>query len=247
MRHTDREYEHELQELRDAVLLMGARVEEMTKSALDSFGRHDKELARATINMDVEIDRLEMDIDRAVPSRKCWRAVSLVASDLRFITTTLKIVTDLERMGDLAVNLCERVMDLDADSLKPVRQSLVEMGAVVADMQHEALDAFIQGDAARAERVIQRDSVVDATYARIFPELLGHMMQDPKTVSTAQRLQSIAKYLERVADHATNLGEMVVFMVRGEDKRHASKIGRVQQLSGDLPTRVGSFSGTPGS
>ncbi len=224
MRHTDREYEHELQELRDAVLLMGARVEEMTKSALDSFGRHDIELARATVAMDVEIDRLEMDIDE-----RCVRVLARrqpVASDLRFVTTTLKIVTDLERMGDLAVNLCERVMDLDADTLKPVRQSLVQMGQVVADMQHEALDAFIQNDAARAERVILRDAVVDANYARIFPELLGHMMQDPQSMSTAQRLQSIAKYLERIADHATNLGEMVVFMVRGEDKRHAQKMGR---------------------
>jgi phosphate transport system protein len=122
--------------------------------------------------------------------------------------------------------VCERVLDLDADSLKPVRTSLVQMGQVVLDMQHEALDAFIQGDAARAERMIARDSVVDATYAKIFPELLGHMMQDPTTVSTAQRLQSVAKNLERIADHATNLGEMVVYMVRGEDKRHAGKLAR---------------------
>jgi len=222
MRHTDREYEQELQELRDAILLMGARVEEMTKRALDSFARHDVALAQATIAQDVEIDRLEMDIDD-----RCVRVLARrqpVASDLRFVTTTLKMVTDLERMGDLAVNVCERVLDLDIDSLKPVRASLVQMGEVVSDMLHEVLDAFIQGDAARAERVIQRDSVVDSIYARIFPELLGHMIQDPQTVSTAQRLQSVAKYLERVADHATNIGEMVVFMVRGEDKRHAQKI-----------------------
>ncbi|HEX3595231.1 MAG TPA: phosphate signaling complex protein PhoU [Polyangiaceae bacterium] len=224
MRHTDREYEQELHHLRDAVLLMGARVEEMTKSALQAFARHDSELAKATIAMDSEIDRLEMDIDEL-----CVRVLARrqpVASDLRFITTTLKIVTDLERMGDLAAGVCERVLDLDAESLKPVRASLVQMGQVVSDMQHEALDAFIQGDAARAERVMQRDAVVDATYARIFPELLGHMMQDPTTVSTAQKLQSVAKNLERLADHATNLGEMVVFMVRGEDKRHAGKVVR---------------------
>jgi phosphate transport system protein len=224
MRHTDREYEQELVALRDAVLLMGARVEEMTKSALQCFARHDLELARATIAMDSEIDRLEMDIDE-----RCVRVLARrqpVASDLRFITTTLKIVTDLERMGDLSVNVCERVLDLDTDSLKPVRASLVLMGQVVSDMLHEALDSFIQGDAARAERVILRDAVVDAHYAKIFPDLLGHMMQDPNSVSTAQRLQSIAKYLERLADHATNLGEMVVFMVRGEDKRHAGKVAR---------------------
>src|SRR6185436_15784626 len=142
MRHTDREYEQELDALRNAVLLMGARVEQMTQSALDAFERHDTEVATATIHIDVEIDRLEMDIDE-----RCVRVLARrqpVASDLRFITTTLKIVTDLERMGDLAGNVCERVLDLDADSLKPVRVSLVQMGQVVWDMQHEALDAFIQ-------------------------------------------------------------------------------------------------------
>ncbi|HEX7672176.1 MAG TPA: phosphate signaling complex protein PhoU [Polyangiaceae bacterium] len=221
-RHTDREYEQELEALRDAVLLMGARVEEMTKSALEAFERHDLELARATISRDSEIDRLELDIDE-----RCVRVLARrqpVASDLRFITTTLKIVTDMERIGDLAVNVCERVVELDSGSLAPVRTSLVQMGYVVSDMLHEALDAFIQGDAARAERMIQRDGVVDATYAQIFPELLAHMLNDPKSVQTAQMLQSIAKYLERVADHATNLGEMVVYMVRGEDKRHAPKL-----------------------
>jgi phosphate transport system protein len=96
-------------------------------------------------------------------------------------------------MGDLAGNVSERVVELDSTSLLPVRASLVQMGHVVSDMLHEALDAFIDGDAARAERVIQRDSVVDATYAKIFPELLGHMMEDPKSVATAQKLQSIAK------------------------------------------------------
>lgn len=205
---------------------MGARVEQMTKSALDSFGRHDAELARATISLDVEIDKLEMDIDE-----RCVRILARrqpVASDLRFITTALKMVTDLERMGDLAVNVCERVLELDAETLRPVRESLVDMGQVVSDMLHEALDAFIQADAARAERVIQRDSIVDATYAKIFPELLGEMMLDPTSVAVAQKLQSIAKYLERVADHATNLSEMVVYMVRGEDKRHAQKIGRLR-------------------
>jgi phosphate transport system protein len=221
-RHTDREYEQELEQLRNAVLLMGARVEQMTKSALDAFARHDVDLAKGTIALDSEIDRLELDIDE-----RCVRVLARrqpVASDLRFITTTLKIVTDLERMGDLAGNVSERVLELDSTSLLPVRASLVQMGHVVSDMLHEALDAFIDGDAARAERVIQRDSVVDATYAKIFPELLGHMMEDPKSVATAQKLQSIAKYLERVADHATNLGEMVVYMVRGEDKRHSGKI-----------------------
>jgi len=218
MRHTDRDYEQELEGLRNAVLLMGARVEQMAKKALDAFERNDHEQAKATVLLDSEIDRLEMDIDD-----RCVRILARrqpVASDLRFITTAMKIVTDLERMGDLATNVCERVVELEGGALQEVRNSLVDMGRVVLDMLHEALDAFIQGDAARAERVIQRDGVVDATYAKIFPELLGQMMIDPSSVASAQKLQSVAKYLERLADHATNLGEMVVYMVRGEDKRH---------------------------
>lgn len=221
MRHTDREYEQELVALRNTVLRMGARVEQMIGSSLEAFERHDLALARTTAAHDVEIDRLEMEIDE-----RCVRVLARrqpVASDLRFITTTLKIVTDLERMGDLAVNLCERVQELDSGSLPSVRQSLIEMGRTAMDMVHEALDAFIQADAARAERVIQRDGAVDASYAKVFPELLGHMMQDVSSVPTAQKLQSVAKYLERVADHATNIGEMVVYMVRGIDKRHAHR------------------------
>lgn len=218
--HTDREYEQELRQLRESVLLMGARVEEMIGRAMRSFSRRDGRLAEETIDHDREIDRLELEIDEG-----CVRVLARrqpVASDLRFVTTTLKIVTDLERIGDLAANICERVLELTDASALPGRASLEQMGAVAQDMVREALDAFIDADAARAERVIQRDSIVDATYAKIFPELLGHMMEDPQNVAPAQKLQSIAKYLERIADHATNLSEMVVYMVRGEDKRHSS-------------------------
>ena len=129
-----------------------------------------------------------------------------MASDLRFITMALKLVTDLERIGDLGVNICERVVELnDEPPLKPY-VDMPNMAREVQEMLHEALDAFVAGDAERAQRVIERDRNVDAYYTQIFRELLTYMMEDPRNIFRATRLQSIAKYLERIGDHATNLG-----------------------------------------
>jgi phosphate transport system protein len=220
--HTDRDYEQELGRLRQSVLLMGARVENMIGRALKAFQVRDIALAAETIDLDLEVDQLEIDIDRA-----CIRILARrqpVASDLRFITTALKIVTDLERIGDLATNVCERVRELDDVKLPAVRACIVEMGEAAHDMVREALDAFIAGDDGRAVRVLERDNHVDAIYARLFPALLEQMTPDESSVLSAQRLQSVGKYLERIADHATNIAEMVVFMVRGEDLRHARKL-----------------------
>lgn len=216
--HTDRTYEKELADLREAVLLMGAQVEEMLRRALLAFGTRDLKLARETVSLDIDIDQLEKDIDQ-----RCLRLLARrqpVASDLRFITMAFKMVTDLERMGDLAANICERVIELANSGHEPVKQSLREMGETAHSMVREALDAFGTQDEALARHVMQRDHVVDATYARLFPELLAHMVSNPEGVLDAQRLQSVGKYLERIADHATNLAEMVVFMVKGEDPRH---------------------------
>lgn len=216
--HTDKTYEKELSELREHILLMGARVEDMIRRAMQSFSNRDVALAESTIQMDLEIDQLEKTIDQ-----RCLRVLARrqpVASDLRFITTALKVVTDLERIGDLAVNICERVVELGDHPQPAARQSLIQMGETSHAMVRDALDAFNDEDAGRAKQVIERDNVVDATYARLFPELLAHMVGEPERVYDAQRLQSVGKYLERIADHATNLAEMVVFMVRGEDPRH---------------------------
>ncbi len=222
--HTDREYENELRQLRERVLMMGARVEEMLGAAMKSFVDRDLDLARATLDSDRQIDALELDIDEL-----CLRTLARrqpVASDLRFITTTLKLVTDLERIGDLGVNICERVLELGHEPPLSATASVTRMADVVREMVHAALDAFVAGDAVKAKQVIERDGVVDTYYAQLFPELVGVMMADPKDVYKATRLQSIAKYLERIADHATNLAEMVVFMVQGKDVRHSFALSR---------------------
>ncbi|NOU26289.1 MAG: phosphate signaling complex protein PhoU [Polyangiaceae bacterium] len=222
--HLDREYEGELRKLREDLLLMGAKVEDMLTSSMRALARRDTKLAEKTMAVDREINRLEMEIDEA-----CLRVLARrqpVASDLRFITMALKLVTDLERMGDLGVNICERVIELNEEEpLKPYVE-VVNMAEAAQGMLRDALDAFVEGDIERAHSVIDRDSVVDAYYKSIFRELLTYMMENPRNIYRATRVQSIAKYIERMADHATNLAEMVVFMVRGKDIRHAGRGGK---------------------
>jgi phosphate transport system protein len=220
--HTDREYEAELRRLREQILLMGAQVEESIADSIKALVERDTDRARRTIEADQQINRLEVETDEL-----CLRVLAKrqpVASDLRFITIAMKMVTDLERIGDMAVNTCERVIDLNAEPpLKPY-VDLPKMAELVQGMVRDALDAFVNRDADRALRVIERDGNVDAYYQQIFRELLTYMMEDPRNIQRATRVQSIAKYLERMGDHATNLAEMVIFMVKGKDIRHKGRI-----------------------
>lgn len=220
--HTIQEYEQELRLLREQITLMGSRVEEMLSTSMHALMTHDRALARRMIEFDHQINRLEVDTDEL-----CLRILALrqpVASDLRFITTALKLVTDLERIGDLGVNICERVTELGAGAPLPAYRSLEEMARASQEMVREALHAFVQHDADKAQGVIEKDRKVDAYYAQIFRELLDHMIAHPESIYADTRLQSVAKYLERIADHATNLAEMTVFLVKGKDIRHLGKL-----------------------
>ena len=217
-KHTDREYEAELESLRERVLLMGAKIEEMIKSSIRALVERDSVLAQRMIEFDHQINRLELDTDDL-----CLRILAKrqpVASDLRFITIALKLVTDLERIGDLAVNICERVLELNEEPPLRPNLSMQLMADAAEAMVHDALDAFVQGDPERAQQVIARDKVVNDQYSQMVRELLTYMMEDPRNIYRATRLQSVGKYLERIGDHATNLAEMVVFMVKGKDIRH---------------------------
>ncbi|HYO96840.1 MAG TPA: phosphate signaling complex protein PhoU [Polyangiaceae bacterium] len=218
-RHTDRDFEGELGKLREQVLLMGARVEDMMTLSMRAFREQDQLLARATIATDHSVDKLELEIDEACLQILARRQP--VASDLRFITTTLKLVTDLERIGDLCVNICERVIEFSQDTPLEGQTPIPRIADAAQGMLHDALDAFVAGDAHKANEVLGRDKLVDAYYAQLFPELIARMMADPKVVFRSTRLLSIGKHLERIADHATNIAEMVVFMVKGEDVRHS--------------------------
>ncbi len=218
-RHTDREYDQELARLRERVLLMGAKVEHMIGQAMKAWSERRPELARSIIDQDTQIDSLELEIDELCLQLLARRQP--MASDLRFITTSLKLVTDLERIGDLAVNVSERAVELCTEEPSPGQASIPRIAEVAQAMLHDALDAFVAGDAAKAEAVVDRDHVVDALYAQLFPELVTTMMANPNLVQCSTKVLSTGKYLERIADHATNIAEMVVFMVRGQDVRHS--------------------------
>lgn len=233
-KHTDRDFESELATLRDQVLLMGARVEEMLSFALRAFSNKDLSLAESTIRSDHRIDQLELSIDEL-----CLRILARrqpVASDLRLVTTALKLVTDLERIADLCVNICERVVELSGDL--PLREDnpILRIAEIAQVMVHDALDAFVAGDAVKAQQVMARDEVVDAYYAQLFPELVAGMMSDPSVVLRSTRLLSLGKYIERIADHATNIAEMVVFMVRGEDVRHMHALPKTPKSGSSGPS-----------
>jgi phosphate transport system protein len=209
--HTSRHYEQELRGLKEKILLIGGRVEEMIASAMTSLTARDPDLARKVIESDTEVDHV------------CLNLLALrqpAASDLRFITTALKIVTDLERIGDLAVNTAERSIELAQEPpLKPYID-IPRMSAAVSTMVAEALDAFVGMDPDKARKVLASDDAVDQLNVQLFRELLTYMIEEPKNVSRALRITFIAKYLERIGDHATNIAQMVIFMCEGRDVRH---------------------------
>ncbi len=218
LRRVDQEYEAELSELRKQLLFMGAHVEEMIGHAVRALVERDSDLAGRTIERDAQVDRLEIGVDELC--LLVLRRAQLNDADFRFVATALKLVTDLERIADLGVNICERVLELNLEPPLKHYVDLPRMADAARGMVRDALDAFVARDADGAERVTLRDAEVDAYYAQIFDKLLTYMMEDPANVYRATRAQSIAKYLERIGDHATNLAEMVVFMVRGKDIRH---------------------------
>ena len=216
--HTDKTYELELKDLRDKLLAMGGKVEAAIAASVRAITERDAELARRVKASDVEVNRLEVDIDSA-----CRRLLALrqpAASDLRFITTALKIVTDLERMGDLAVNIADRAIDLAQAPPLMTLHDLSSMADAVEAQLKKALDAFVERDPVKAEEVMKGDDLVDALYLKLFNQLLQLMMEESRAIRRATALMFTAKHLERFGDHAINLAEMVVYMVRGTDVRH---------------------------
>jgi phosphate transport system protein len=216
--HTDKSYEAELQELRDRLLTMGGKVEAAIASSVRSLTERDSELAEHVKLADREVNRLEVEVDDM-----CRRLLALrqpAASDLRFITTALKIVVDLERMGDLSVNIAERALDLNqAPQLQPYLD-IQKLADLAQNQLKKSLDAFVAGDVQKAEEVCKSDDLLDALFLKVFNELLALMMEDSKNIRRATSLMFVAKHLERLGDHVTNVAEMVVYMVRGTDIRH---------------------------
>ena len=218
MRHTDREYEDELRSLRKSLLLMAGRVEQMIAQSVQALLERDPDLARQTIEEDWKVNLAEVETDELCLLILAKRQP--MASDLRFITLALKMVTDLERIGDLAVNISERAIDLAGEPSTVLHEGISQMAQIAQDMVSQSIDAFVNADAEKASAVIARDNEVDELYHRVFRDLLDQMLKNPAILQQGIHVQSVAKWLERMGDHATNLAELVVFMIKGKDIRH---------------------------
>jgi phosphate transport system protein len=216
--HTDKAFEQDLRDLREKLLAMGARVERQIADSMRALTERESKLAEAVKESDRELNRLEIEIDN-----QCRKILALrqpAASDLRLITTALKIVTDLERIGDLAVNIAERAIDLNQVPPLTQYQDLPRLAELAQQQVKKSLDSFVAGDPVAAEAVLKGDDHVDALFLKIFNELLAFMMEDSKYIRRAMSLMFVAKHLERIGDHAMNVAEMVIYMVKGTDVRH---------------------------
>ena len=214
----ERHFDEELNELKTRLLLMGGRAETVVHKAIDSLKRRDDALAEEVLQDDHQIDALELEIDE-----RCVRLLALrqpVGQDLRFITSALKIVNDLERVGDHAVNIAQSALKLNKEpELKPL-VDIPRMASIATRMLTEALDAFVRNDAAAARRILVEDDEVDHLKRQMFRELLSYMLEKPATISRALELILISRNLERVADLATNVAEEVVFIAEARVVKH---------------------------
>jgi phosphate transport system protein len=217
--HIVKRYDDELEDLKKQILEMGGMVERMIATAMRALTERDATLAREVLEADNAVNRREISIDALAVRLLALRQPA--ARDLRLIATAMKINTDLERIGDTAVNMSERALELlEEPQLKPY-VDLPRMGELARNMLKNALDAFVEGDVVKAQAVRDSDDEIDDLYKQIHTELVAYMQRDPQAVNRGLKLIFIAKYLERIADHATNLAEMVTYLIRGDDVRHA--------------------------
>ena len=222
-----RHLDEELRLLNQEILRMGSLVEDALAKARKALVERNIQLAEEVITSDGAINMLEIEIDEL-----CLRLLALhqpAAADLRFIVMALKINNDLERMGDQAVNIAERTVGLLKEPLLKPLIDIPRMAQIAQQMVKDSLDAFVNRDAALARDVCRRDDEVDALNDQVFAELIGFMRRDPSTATRAIDLILIGRNLERVADHATNLAEDVIYLVQGRTIKHHIDETRPQQ------------------
>ncbi len=220
-KHTSSHYEMELQEIKNNLIFLGALTEKAIRQAMQSLTDRNTDMANKVIADDYDIDKLDKDIEE-----KCIKMLALrqpTAIDLRFITTAIKITGHLERIGDMAVNIAEKVVQLNQEpKLKPYID-LPHMSDIVEKMVAKALDSLIKRDLQIADEVRQIEQEVDDLNEQIFRELLTFMMEDSKSIHRALLIMHVSKNLERIADHAQGIADMVTYMITGENVRHLSK------------------------
>jgi phosphate transport system protein len=215
-------FQMELEELKESLLKMATLVEGAINNAVQSLMKRDSELAKKTLQGEDRINKLEITIEDM-----CLKLLALrqpMAADLRFITAAMKIITDLERIGDQAVNIAERAISLNQEpQLKPYID-IPRMAEIAQSMVKDVLDAFVNRDSKLARSVCERDDLVDGLNDQVFRELLTYMISDPKTITRAVHLMIVCRCLERIADHATNIAEDVIFMVDALVIKHHADI-----------------------
>ena len=218
LRHFDRDIE----QLKHLLLQMGAMVEDAISDSIRALLERDGAIAERVIASDDGIDRMELEIDQH--TIELIAKMQPAAVDLRFVATAMKITPELERIADLAVDVCERAVELNAEPpLKPLLD-IPRLANIAQEMVRESLDSFVRRDAALARQVRLRDDEVDSLTEQSFRELLTYMLEDPRNISRAIRLTFIGKYFERIADHATNICEMVVYLAEGRVIKHPGKM-----------------------
>jgi phosphate transport system protein len=218
LRHTSREYEKELQELRDGLLYLGAKVEKSLELVMQALLERDAEKAREIIGGDDQIDQLDIELEE-----RCIRILALrqpAAGDLRFITTAIKITGHLERIGDMVANIAEKVIILnDFPQLKPYID-LPRMAEIAREMIRNSLEAMVRQDAVLARHVREVDAVIDQLNEQVFRELVTFMLEDPAKIQVSLYIMQISKNIERIADHAEGIADMVIYMISGKIVRH---------------------------
>lgn len=215
--HIDRHFDDALAALKQQITLMGSNVQEMVADCVTALANKDEALANNIIESDHAINALEVSIDE-----QCIGLLARyqpAASDLRFITRGLKIVSDLERVGDLAVNIASRVIDIVRDDDIPM--DLAQMSSIVQMMLTESISAFVTGDVAKAEGVLKNDDMVDDLTECYVKELLEKAKKEPQRLNSIFSMTSIIRHLERIADHSTNISELAIFTAKGRDIRHS--------------------------
>jgi phosphate transport system protein len=211
--HTVKAFDEELDQLRATICEMGGLAEAAIRESMEALVRRDSEAAKGVIERDRKIDALEAEVERRAVQIIALRAP--MADDLRDVVAALKIAGVVERIGDYAKNIAKRVHSVEDSKIRPI-SLLPEMARIAGEMVQNVLDAFAARDAEKAALVCDRDAAVDDFYNSIFRALLTHMMENPHNITPATHLLFVAKNLERIGDHATNVAEMVYFAATGE-------------------------------
>jgi phosphate transport system protein len=214
-----RHFDHDLDHLKDLLLRMGAMVEDQINQSIRALLERDSDVAHRVIESDTAIDQMELEIDQH--TIELIAVMQPAAVDLRFVAAAMKITPELERIADLAVDVCERAIELNREPLLKPLIEIPRLARIAQEMVRHALDAFVRKDAVLAREVIARDDEVDLLTEHSFRELLTYMLEDSRNISRAIRLTFVGKYFERMADGATNICEMVVYLAEGKVIKHS--------------------------